>query len=206
MDVLGNGVLVEQDRFHLALGVRSEHFSMDKFRYMCILSGCDYLSSLPGIGLSKALKFIKKTAETDMHKVPPKGFMSPSDSEHFCNVLSFFQALARLPSYLNMKSLDVTKEYRDAFIRADVTFKHQLVFCPFKRKQVRLTPPTPDVTAEQLHFAGKEMPEDLAWQLAIGNYDPMSLKKLHDYDPDTFTSGKVNERLIYQSSSFSNRI
>ncbi|XP_046476914.1 exonuclease 1 isoform X1 [Neodiprion pinetum] len=167
MDVAGNGVLVEQDRFHLAMGVRSEHFSMDKFRYMCILSGCDYLPSLPGIGLVKACKFINKTAETDMHK-----------------------ALTRLSSYLNMKSLDVSIEYRDAFLRADVTFKHQLVFCPFKRKQVRLTPPTTDVTPEQLHYAGKEMPDDLAWQLAIGNYDPMSLKKIHDYDPDTYASGK----------------
>ncbi|XP_046743325.1 exonuclease 1 isoform X2 [Diprion similis] len=167
MDVTGNGVLVEQDRFHLAMGVRSEHFSMDKFRYMCILSGCDYLPSLPGIGLAKACKFINKTAETDMHK-----------------------ALTRLSSYLNMKSLDVSIEYRDAFLRADVTFKHQLVFCPVQRRQVRLTPPPPNVTPEQLHFAGKEMPDDLAWQLAIGNYDPMSLKKIHDYDPDTYASGK----------------
>lgn len=69
MDVMGNGVLVEQERFHLAMGVHSEHFSMDKFRHMCILSGCDYLPSLPGIGLTKACKFIKKTVETDIHKV-----------------------------------------------------------------------------------------------------------------------------------------
>ncbi|XP_012254605.2 exonuclease 1 isoform X2 [Athalia rosae] len=171
MDLVGNGVLVEQERFYLDMGVRSEHFDMNKFRHMCILSGCDYLPSLPGIGLSKACKFIKMTTETDIHK-----------------------ALNRLSSYLNMKSLDVSKEYRDAFVRADITFKHQLVFCPFKRKQVRLTPPTPDVTLEQLHFAGKEMPEDLAWQLAIGNYDPMTLKKLHDYDPDTYKSGKVIQR------------
>lgn len=105
----------------------------------------------------------------------------------------YLQALTRLSSYLNMRSLDVSKEYRDAFIRADVTFKHQLVFCPIKRKQVRLTPVTPDITEEQLHFAGKEMPDDLAWQLAIGNYDPMTLKMLHDYNPDNFSTGKVNE-------------
>ncbi|XP_033215439.1 exonuclease 1 [Belonocnema kinseyi] len=161
MDINGNGLLVEQDRLHLAMGVRAEHFDMDKFRYMCILSGCDYLPSLPGIGLSKACKFILKSTEADI-----------------------YNSLTRIASYLNMKSLVVTKEYRDSFLRAFVTFKHQLVYCPIKRKQVRLYSPPPHVTDEQLRHAGVELDEDLAWQLALGNYDPFSLKKLHDFDPD----------------------
>ena len=69
MDIIGNGLLVEQDRLHLAMGVRAEHFDMDKFRYMCILSGCDYLPSLPGIGLSKACKFILKNTDCDIYNV-----------------------------------------------------------------------------------------------------------------------------------------
>ena len=35
-------------------------FTQDSFRQMCILSGCDYLSSIPGVGLGKALKFMRK--------------------------------------------------------------------------------------------------------------------------------------------------
>ena len=35
-------------------------FTQDSFRQMCILSGCDYLSSVPGVGLGKALKFMRK--------------------------------------------------------------------------------------------------------------------------------------------------
>jgi exonuclease-1 len=69
MDVTGNGLLVEQERLHLAMGTRPETFSFDKFRYMCILSGCDYLPSLPGIGLSKACKFVTRTVDTDIHRV-----------------------------------------------------------------------------------------------------------------------------------------
>ncbi|XP_051156541.1 exonuclease 1 [Leptopilina boulardi] len=161
MDINGNGLLVEQDRIHLAMGVRAEHFDMDKFRHMCILSGCDYLPSLPGIGLSKACKFILKNTDCDI-----------------------YNALSRIASYLNMKSLVVTKEYRDGFIRAFVTFKHQMVYCPMKRQQVRLYPPPPHVTDEQLRHAGIEVDEDLALQLALGNYDPFKLKKLHDYNPD----------------------
>lgn len=69
MDLNGNGLLVDQQQLHLAMGIPSEHFSMDDFLYMCILSGCDYLPSLPGIGLNKARKFIKINTDCDIHRV-----------------------------------------------------------------------------------------------------------------------------------------
>ncbi|XP_001603157.2 exonuclease 1 [Nasonia vitripennis] len=161
MDMYGYGVLVEQDRLHLAMGLRLPDFHMDKFRHMCILSGCDYLASLPGIGLNKACKFIVKNTDDNI-----------------------YNALLRLASSLNMKSLVVTKEYRDGFMRALATFKHQLVYCPLQRKQVRLNPLTPDITEEQLTHAGSEVDEQLAWQLALGNCDPFSKEMLHNFDPD----------------------
>ncbi|XP_011698856.1 PREDICTED: exonuclease 1 [Wasmannia auropunctata] len=162
MDLTGNGVLIEQDRLYLAMGVRPEEFDMDKFRHICILSGCDYLPSLPGIGLGKARKFITRNTDHNIHR-----------------------ALTRIGSVLNMKSLSaVTQEYRDAFILADITFKHQLVFCPLQRRQVRLNPPPADITEDQLRYAGKELDEDLALQLALGNCDPATLKAVHDFNPD----------------------
>lgn len=69
MDLNGNGVLIEQQKIPLAMKQHPNQFSMDKFRYMCILSGCDYLKSLPGIGLAKACKFIKKTADDNIKRV-----------------------------------------------------------------------------------------------------------------------------------------
>ncbi|GAB1869700.1 Exonuclease 1 [Camponotus japonicus] len=161
MDFNGNGVLIEQDRLHLAMNMRPEEFDMNKFRYICILSGCDYLPSLPGIGLAKARKFIARNTDHNIHR-----------------------ALTRIGSVLNMKSLVVTQEYRDAFILADITFKHQLVFCPLQRKQVRLNPPTTDITKDQLQYAGKELDPDLAFQLALGNCDPSTLKIVHNFNPD----------------------
>ncbi|XP_050464726.1 exonuclease 1 isoform X2 [Cataglyphis hispanica] len=94
------------------------------------------------------------------------------------------KALTRIGSVLNMKSLVVTQEYRDAFILADITFKHQLVFCPLQRKQIRLNPPTDDITEDQLQYAGKKLDADLALQLALGNCDPSTLKIVHDFNPD----------------------
>lgn len=97
-----------------------------------------------------------------------------------------------------MKSLVVTKEYRDGFIRAFVTFKHQMVYCPMKRQQVRLYPPPPHVTDEQLRHAGIEVDEDLALQLALGNYDPFKLKKLHDYNPDDLSVSFKFQLVIFK--------
>ncbi|KAL2728661.1 exonuclease 1 [Vespula squamosa] len=162
MDVNGNGLLVEQDKLHLAMDVKSTDFDIDKFRYMCILSGCDYLPSLRGIGLVKAKKFIRSMN---------------SDSD-------IYKALSNLGTCLNMKSLTVSKEYKDNFMKAFVTFKHQLVFCPLQRKQVRLNSPSADVSEDQLHYAGEEIDPDKALQLAYGNCDPFTFKKLHDFDPD----------------------
>jgi 5'-3' exonuclease len=36
---------------------------------MCILSGCDYLENLPGIGLGKAKKFLKSIKKNDIEQV-----------------------------------------------------------------------------------------------------------------------------------------
>lgn len=69
MDFNGNGVLIEQDRLYLAMDMKPEQFDMDKFRHICILSGCDYLPSLPGIGLGKARKFITRNTDHDIHRV-----------------------------------------------------------------------------------------------------------------------------------------
>lgn len=69
MDQNGGGLLIEQDKLHLAMNIRPDQFTMEKFRYMCILSGCDYLPSLSGVGLNKARQFITRISEPDIYKV-----------------------------------------------------------------------------------------------------------------------------------------
>ncbi len=71
MDVAGNGMLIEKRNLNQALDMNAQHYTFDKFRYMCILSGCDYLPSLPGIGLGKASKVFKISRQTDMNLVRP---------------------------------------------------------------------------------------------------------------------------------------
>jgi len=69
MDLNGNGILQERSSVleHKAFRKR---FTMDHFVMMCILSGCDYLPSLPGIGLAKATKFMSQSYNsTDISSV-----------------------------------------------------------------------------------------------------------------------------------------
>lgn len=69
MDLDGTGTLVETVKLPLVMRCPIEHYTFDKFRQMCIMSGCDYLSSLPGIGLAKARQFITATQDPSIANV-----------------------------------------------------------------------------------------------------------------------------------------
>ncbi|KAL3272457.1 hypothetical protein HHI36_013937 [Cryptolaemus montrouzieri] len=161
MDVNGNGRLVEKEKLPLCMNMKPDQYTFDKFRYMCILSGCDYLDSLSGVGLKKALKFVSLTAETDPLKF-----------------------LEKVPRYLNLKNRSVTEEYKDNFMVADATFRHQIVYDPITRKLTYLTDPGISGTRpEYCRNAGKIFDENLAYQVALGNVDPSTHEKYDDWSP-----------------------
>lgn len=68
MDFNGNGMLIENRFLNDAIQL-GDNYTFEKFLYICILSGCDYLASLPGIGLAKATKVFKLTRQSDMRTV-----------------------------------------------------------------------------------------------------------------------------------------
>ncbi|VIO91030.1 XPG I-region family protein [Brugia malayi] len=114
MDPNGSCVIFDQSLLPKCLcRALAENFDFDKFRRICILSGCDYLQAgLPGVGLNKAAAFFAKT-----------------------NGRNLYQVLPRLPRYLNKNSLKVTKQFIDDFIRAENTFLYQIVFDPVEKRQ-----------------------------------------------------------------------
>lgn len=69
MDFAGNGMLIEKRDLNKAMGLNPDIYTFDKFRQACILSGCDYLASLPGIGLVKATKVFRLSRQSDMATV-----------------------------------------------------------------------------------------------------------------------------------------
>ncbi|ENN81118.1 hypothetical protein YQE_02486, partial [Dendroctonus ponderosae] len=161
LDLSGAGRLVESEKICSAMKMRPDQFTFDKFRYMCILSGCDYANSLSGIGLKKAEKFLKLTAETD-----PEVFLD------------------RIPRYLNMKHLVITEEYKRSVLIANATFLHQVVFDPYKKKLVHLTDPEVKGTnLSHLVNAGDKFDDEKAFEVALGNLDPYSFEKYDDWTP-----------------------
>lgn len=163
----GSCLFYDSKNLHETIGLSEEKFSFEKFRRIAILSGCDYLDSLPGIGLAKASKFMLMTAETDMRR-----------------------ALLKIPSYLNMSNkLTVTPEYIEGFLKAEATFKYMFVYDPIKRRMVRLN--EFENEAEDIQYcsqAGQEIDEDLAYQLALGNINPRTLVEVANFNPKTFDS------------------
>lgn len=79
----------------------------------------------------------------------------------------------------------MTTEYKDAFMIADATFKHQLVFDFINRKLVSLQDPNIlGTTKEYCVNAGEFFDNKTAFQLALGNLDPFTLEKLDDWLPN----------------------
>ncbi|KAH9852283.1 PIN domain-like protein [Lenzites betulinus] len=87
-----------------------------QFRTMAILSGCDYLPSIPGIGLKTAWTLLRK------HKTVE-------------NMLSALRLEGKKK---------IPKGYLDAFRLAEKVFLHQRVYDPAQERLVHLTPPPGD--------------------------------------------------------------
>ena len=59
MDANGSGLMIDLKYLPKLKGLRMDGFTQQKFREMCILSGCDYLQSVKGMGLITAHKMLK---------------------------------------------------------------------------------------------------------------------------------------------------
>jgi len=141
------GTLFRMDKMLDCLGDDAYKFDFCKFRRMCILSGCDYLANLTGIGLKKSKTFFSKMTNND----------------------TIERDLEKLPTVLNMKKLTVPNEYIKKFCEAENVFNHQLVFCPKTKKLRPFTDYSENHVKEKLTYAGEYFDENLAINLAIGN-------------------------------------
>ncbi|KAM9383583.1 exonuclease 1 [Phaethornis superciliosus] len=160
IDKFGNGLEIDQARLGNCKQLGNV-FTEEKFRYMCILSGCDYLPSIHGIGLAKACKLLKLANNPDIIKV-----------------------IKKMGQYLKM-NITVSEEYIQGFTRANNTFLYQLVFDPANRKLVPLNGYGDDIDPEALTYAGRHFGDDTAFQIAIGNIDIDTMEQIDNYNPDT---------------------
>jgi exonuclease-1 len=116
------------------------------FRRMCILSGCDYLTNIPKLGL--------KTAYRSMRKY--------KNVEKVLRVLQF-EGHHQVPA-----------GYLDNFRQAENTFLYQRVFCPTAQKLVTLTIPAPGMKLDEVPYIGADYDPELAVGVACGDLHPVT--------------------------------
>lgn len=114
MGMNGTGKLIKNCDLNKSLKLKE--FSFKKFRHMCFLSGCDYASSLRGIGLKGAKQVVEIAGSKAMSWV-----------------------LHNIREILKMPTLIVPESYFEKFFLADSTFQRQSVFDPLSRKVVPLS-------------------------------------------------------------------
>ncbi|KAI5302900.1 Rad2 nuclease [Ascosphaera pollenicola] len=148
-----HGDCIELDRadFAACRDVSLAGWTDADFRAMCILSGCDYLQNIPGMGLKTAYRYIRK------HKTV----------ERVVQMLRFENKSAIPQAYLN------------DFKRAEFTFLYQRVFCPDAQRLVTLRPVPPDLDIKQLNYIGDDLEPEIAKGVAVGDLHPTT-KELID--------------------------
>ncbi|KAM3577364.1 hypothetical protein VYU27_000794 [Nannochloropsis oceanica] len=133
----------------------------EAFLVMCILSGCDYLSSVAGLGLRSACRLVHR------HKTATKAIRAMR-----------FEAKHKIPA-----------DYEARFLEALKTFRHQRVFDPVARVLTHVHPlplgnaPIPThppasvlaAAASTMDYLGPWMEDALAAEIADGIIDPITL-------------------------------
>jgi exonuclease-1 len=138
-------------------------FSLDMLRHMCILSGCDYLDSIPKMGLKTAHRYISA------YHTPDRALNAIKTSGSFAMPL----------------------DYEKKFYMADMAFLYQRVYDP-RTKQIVSLMPFPDKESSEmgsiwknigfsvpgqdsdLNFLGALIDQITAEGIALGKINPIS--------------------------------
>lgn len=144
LDKYGECVEVNRNHFTACREVSLVGWSDADFRRMAILSGCDYLPSIGGMGLKTAYRMLRK------HKTV----------ERLVKAIQF-DGKFKVPS-----------EYLNDFYQAENTFLYPWVYCPVSKQLVHLTSPSSEVDIEQMTYIGAEVPSHLAYGVACGELHP----------------------------------
>lgn len=138
-------------------GISLAGWTDTQFRAMAILSGCDYLPSIPGVGLKTAWSLLRK-----------------------------HRSVAQVVRALRLEGKKpVPKGYIEAFGLAEKVFLHQRVYCPLEEKFVNLTdiPVEEGYDAEVEAYVGRDLESCLAKLIAVGEVDPVTHQAMQDIYP-----------------------
>nr|CAD1842687.1 unnamed protein product [Ananas comosus var. bracteatus] len=153
MDRFGNGEEFLMDRIFSAVteGLSFKHFDKEMFTGMCVLAGCDFLPSIPGIGTKRAYSLVSK-----------------------------YKNLDRVLSVLKLdKKYRVPEDYSDSFGKAIAIFHHARIY-DVETKALKHLKPLEQKYLQylngDLNLLGPELPSSMAAAIAEGNLNPITME------------------------------
>nr|GMD11583.1 exonuclease 1 [Ipomoea batatas] len=158
MDKYGQGVEFQFSMLQQNKDLNFTGFTKQMVLEMCILSGCDYLQSLPGMGLKKAHALMKK-----------------------------FRSYDKVIKHLKYNTVAVPPLYEESFKKAIMTFLHQLVYDPVTEDLVHLSE-LPAGADEDIEFLGPypcNIMRQVAKGIARGDLDPLTKMPFQKECPGT---------------------
>ncbi|KAF9171341.1 Rad2 nuclease [Mortierella sp. AD010] len=174
LDQYGAGVEILLENLHLVRDVSFHEWTMTEIRHMCILAGCDYLPSIPGMGLKTAQRLLRR-----------------------------FKTFERVIRHIRMENTNVKvqADYENAFHKADLTFLYARVYDPVSRSMTHLNPVPEEleelVQTEEYAFLGPVLDEHILQGIATGKLDP-----IHKTALDGFSITKSPQRPGVSSIGF----
>lgn len=146
LDQYGNCIEINRRDFCAVREVSLTGWTDDDFRRMAILSGCDYLEGINNMGLKTAYRMIRK-----------------------------YKTIDRLIRMIQFEGKHrVSENYMSRFAQAELTFIHQRVYCPTKKRLVCLTEPEEGKGVEDMPFIGGYVEPAMATAIALGDVNPMT--------------------------------
>lgn len=145
LDQYGNCIEINRRDFCACREISLTGWSDTEFRRMAIMSGCDYLNGLPGVGLKTAYRLLRKSKSPE-----------------------------RIVRMLQFDGKRISENYLTLFYQAELTFLHQWVFCPTKKELIHLTELDANRTAEEMPFIGPYVEPEMARKIANGDVNPIT--------------------------------
>ncbi|KAJ2368182.1 Rad2 nuclease [Coemansia sp. RSA 2610] len=145
LDQYGECVMFERSKMEQTQAVDLSGWSAQRVRWMCILSGCDYAASVPGIGLRRAYRYAARAT-------------------------SILDAVRRMRA----DSIAVPEGYEALVERAEQTFMYQRVYDPQLKRLAHVLELAEGVCVETMPFVGEALEPQIAQQIAEADIDPFT--------------------------------
>ena len=178
MDHCGLGQEVDMDRINEVECFKD--FNEEMLLVSVIFSGCDYLPSIPGIGLKKSVKLVDQAGK----------------DETFLECMTILRA---------DRKITIPEKYEKKFMKAFLTFKFQRVYNTQFKKLTHLTDPSQTPYKDNLEkfksldFLGQTIEDELATNIANGDACPLSKEMFPSDENELFVVQKVVKSAGYST-------